>query len=81
VARHQTGGLRFHDLRHSYATWLVADGVPPNVVQRVMGHERASTTLDLYARRTDNSGRILGALNDPDDENPGGGAASVPAPA
>ncbi|MCA1706854.1 MAG: hypothetical protein LC808_27770, partial [Actinobacteria bacterium] len=23
-------------LRHSYATWLVDDGVPPNMVQRVM---------------------------------------------
>ena len=55
VARHQAGGLRFHDLRHSYATWLVDDGVPPNMVQRVMGHERSSTTLDLYTRRTDNS--------------------------
>jgi integrase len=33
---HQTGGLRFHDLRHSYATWLVDDGVPPNMVQRVV---------------------------------------------
>jgi integrase len=47
VARGQAGGLRFHDLRHSYATWLVDNGVPPNMVQRVMGHERASTTLDL----------------------------------
>ena len=37
VARGQRGGLRFHDLRHSYATWLVDDGVPPNMVQRVMG--------------------------------------------
>jgi integrase len=38
--------LRFHDLRHSYATWLVDDGVPVNMVQKVMGHERSSTTLD-----------------------------------
>ena len=51
--------LRFHDLRHSYATWLVDDGVPVNVVQRVMGHERSSTTLDLYTRRSDGEGRIL----------------------
>ena len=77
VARHQAGGLRFHDLRHSYATWLVDDGVPPNMVQRVMGHERSSTTLDLYTRRTDNSSRILDALDDPDeapeDEDPDDG--------
>jgi integrase len=70
VARHQAGGLRFHDLRHSYAT--------PNVVQRVMGHERASTTLDLYTRRTDDSSRILRAL---DDEDPDDGSAGAPVPA
>jgi integrase len=78
VVRHQAGGLRFHDLRHSYATWLVDDGVPPNMVQRVMGHERSSTTLDLYTRRTDNSDRILRALDDADEEPDGsdGRAAS-----
>ncbi|SDU17987.1 tyrosine-type recombinase/integrase [Jiangella alkaliphila] len=48
VSRRATGGLRFHDLRHSYATWLVSDGVPVNDVQRVMGHEQATTTLNLY---------------------------------
>jgi integrase len=32
--------------------------------QRVMGHERSSTTLDLYTRRTDNSERILQALDE-----------------
>ncbi|MGE3795984.1 MAG: tyrosine-type recombinase/integrase [Dehalococcoidia bacterium] len=83
VARHQHGGLRFHDLRRSYATWLVDDGVPPNMVQRVMGHERSSTTLDLYTRRTDNADRILEALNDhddPGDDDPDDGAAGVLAP-
>jgi hypothetical protein len=27
-ARHQAGGLRFRDVHHSYATWLVDDRVP-----------------------------------------------------
>ncbi|WP_328384091.1 tyrosine-type recombinase/integrase [Micromonospora zamorensis] len=48
AAASAVGGLRFHDLRHSYITWLVTDGVPINVVQRVVGHEKASTTLDRY---------------------------------
>ena len=78
VVRNQPGGLRFHDLRHSYATWLVDDGVPPNMVQRVMGHERSSTTLDLYTRRTDNPTRILRALNDDEDDG-GSPNALVPA--
>jgi len=55
--------LRFHDLRHSYATWLVDDGVPVNMVQRVMGHERSATTLDLHTRRSDGEDRILRALD------------------
>ncbi len=35
VARKCAGGLRFHDLRHSYATWLVYDEVPINDAQRL----------------------------------------------
>ncbi|GAA1320020.1 hypothetical protein [Pseudonocardia xinjiangensis] len=82
VARSQVGGLRFHDPHHSYPTWLVDDGVPPNMVQRVMGRERSSTTLDRYARRTDNSVRILQALDDQaDDEDPDDPTEPVPAPA
>ncbi|MBM0257082.1 tyrosine-type recombinase/integrase [Micromonospora sp. 4G55] len=48
VATKATGGLRFHDLRHCYATWLVSGGVPVNVVRAVMGHEQASTTVNRY---------------------------------
>jgi hypothetical protein len=43
-----------------------------------MGHERSSTTLDLYSRRTDNPERILEALSDPDDDPDGGAAGSRP---
>ncbi|MFP5072835.1 tyrosine-type recombinase/integrase [Pseudonocardia nantongensis] len=77
-------GLRFHDLRHSYATWLVDDGVPPNMVQRVMGHESVTTTLQLYTRRTENHRRILDALggsmlgaDGPDDDDPDDGPAGA----
>jgi hypothetical protein len=37
------------------------------MVQRVMGHERSSTTLDLYTRRSDGEDRILRALGAHDD--------------
>jgi integrase len=42
-------GLKFHDLRHTQATMLIARGVDIKTVQGRLGHERASTTLDLYA--------------------------------
>ena len=48
VAEGEKGGLRFHDLRHSYGTWLISAGIPVNRVQRLMGHSQASTTLDIY---------------------------------
>jgi hypothetical protein len=65
VARSAHGGLRFHDLRHSYATWLISDGVPINDVQRVMGHEQASTTLNMYTDAASEEvryQRVLGAF-------------------
>jgi integrase len=53
VARTMPGGIRFHGLRHSYATWLVSDGVPINDVARVMGHEQTSMTLDRYTHASE----------------------------
>jgi integrase len=65
VARHASGGLRFHDLRHTYATWLVSDGVPINDVATVLGHEQTSTTLDRYTHASrDRHTRVRGALAD-----------------
>jgi integrase len=44
--------MRFHDLRHSHATQLLADGVHPKVAQERLGHSTVSTTLDLYSHVT-----------------------------
>ncbi len=55
--------LRFHDLRHAYATWLVSEGVPPNIVQRIMGHEDVTTTLAIYTDVPDDYvGRVDGVF-------------------
>lgn len=38
-----------HDLRHRYISLLVMAGVPLPVVRTVVGHSRASVTLDVYS--------------------------------
>uniref|UniRef100_UPI0013D67897 tyrosine-type recombinase/integrase n=1 Tax=Candidatus Frankia nodulisporulans TaxID=2060052 RepID=UPI0013D67897 len=64
-----TDSLTFHGLRSCYATWLISEGVPVNVVQAALGHERASTTLDHYTRRPhDYEDRLRAALTDPADD-------------
>ena len=41
--------MRFHDLRHTAATLLLAQGVHPKVVQEMLGHSTVSLTLDTYS--------------------------------
>src|SRR5262249_26291424 len=45
--------IRFHDLRHSHATQLLAAGVHPKVAQERLGHSTISVTLDLYSHVSD----------------------------
>lgn len=45
--------IRFHDLRHSHATQLLAAGIHPKIAQERLGHSTISTTLDLYSHVTD----------------------------
>ena len=45
--------VRLHDLRHSHATQLLADGVHPKVAQERLGHSTITTTMDLYSHVTD----------------------------
>lgn len=40
--------MRFHDLRHSFATLLFAAGVNPKVAQEALGHSNISVTLGMY---------------------------------
>lgn len=40
--------VRLHDLRHTYGTTLVSNGVSIEVVSILMGHASIQTTMDLY---------------------------------
>src|SRR5947209_1511336 len=40
--------IRFHDLRHTYASLLIAQGAHPKYIQVQLGHASIQTTLDRY---------------------------------
>lgn len=46
-------GLKFHALRHTYASLCVAAGIAPLDISRFMGHSRVTTTLAVYAHLFD----------------------------
>ncbi len=40
--------MRFHDLRHTYTSLLIAHGAHPKYIQAQLGHASVQTTLDRY---------------------------------
>jgi integrase len=41
--------LRYHDLRHAFASMLISAGCSVKAVQHALGHASAATTLNLYS--------------------------------
>jgi integrase len=50
-------GVRFHDLRHWFATSALQAGVALNDVSRLLGHTQTSTTLNTYGHAVHESMR------------------------
>ena len=44
--------IRFHDLRHTFATHAIASGVDAKTLSGILGHTNASFTLDTYTHVT-----------------------------
>lgn len=44
--------IRFHDLRHTFATHATQGGVDPKTLAGILGHTNASFTLDTYTHVT-----------------------------
>jgi integrase len=48
VRRSVSEPMRFHDLRHTHAAMLIAQGEHPKVIQNRLGHSSIKITLDTY---------------------------------
>ena len=50
--------VRFHDLRHTFATLRAMQGVPPHVLKNWMGHADITTTMNIYSHVYDGDPRM-----------------------
>ena len=59
---HGFPGLKFHELRHTQASQLLANGVDVKTVQTRLGHSDPSITLKWYAHASEQNDRKAGKL-------------------
>jgi integrase len=65
--RGTAGGIervRLHDLRHGYATTLLAAGVSPHVVSEQLVHRSSAFKMDVYAAVLPTQGAAAAAAID-----------------
>ena len=69
--------VRFHDLRHTFATMSLENGMDIKTLSNMIGHSSVATTLDIYSHITDemlkNASRVIDRgigkeINRPDNE-------------
>jgi integrase len=64
-AKLKGSGYRWHDLRHTCISRLVAEGADIALVQDVCGHSSAATTLAVYSHLTDTRRQTAATMYDP----------------
>ena len=52
-------GLRFHDLRHTCAALLIAQGAHPKAIQERLGHSSIEVTMDTYGHLYESADEAL----------------------
>jgi integrase len=57
LRRAELPDIRWHDLRHTYATLLLTRGTHPTYVQKSLGHASVQLTLDRYSHWMPSMGR------------------------
>lgn len=67
--------IRFHDLRHSVATYMLSMGVPIAQISAWLGHKSVTTTANIYAHVTDQMRKDTARWLDADYNSNGHGGA------
>jgi integrase len=55
---------RFHDLRHSAGSFLIAQHVHPRVVMQILGHSQIGVTMNTYGHVLDETMKEAAAAMD-----------------
>jgi integrase len=72
--------LKFHALRHTYASLCINAGIQPIAIAKLMGHRDVKTTLSVYAHliNTDDHAGNMEALGAMANTGPTYGGNAVP---
>ena len=58
--------VRFHDLRHTFASLLIQQKANPKYIQEQLGHGSIKVTMDIYGHLFEGDHRhFVGRLDDP----------------
>ncbi|RJQ26243.1 MAG: site-specific integrase [Peptococcaceae bacterium] len=58
LQRRKLPPIRFHDLRHTAATLLIAEGIPLKNISARLGHANTNTTATIYAHALQSVDRL-----------------------
>jgi integrase len=57
--------VRFHDLRHTFASLLIAQNESPKKIQSLLGHHSIQVTMDIYGHLyPDENRKVVDSLDD-----------------
>jgi integrase len=80
AAKQGAPAVRYHDLRHHFATEMIEAGIPMTAVQGQLGHLQLATTMGVYSHVVDDTRRRAAGVVAARRRIPGAPTPELPAP-